>query len=109
MKKSNDGLKKFELRNVVSPWNGRYYIGFVLDSVNEYLDLRVSEYQMDSGHLDKRKKGIIKNGAINICIWKVGETKYIISGFPGDRDFEQFRREIQNVWEGLLEKMISKT
>jgi len=93
------------LRNVISPWNGRHYLGFVLDVVNDYLGWGVKTYRMlGGGELSSINVGLIENGGEKIIVRRKSEGVYSISGFPDDRDFEDF----QNRANGLLDEILEK-
>lgn len=39
---------RFELKNVKSPYDGKYYIGFVCDIINNYFKLKSKRYLINS-------------------------------------------------------------
>jgi len=104
----------FNLRNVKSPWDGRYYIGFVLDLVNKYLDWG-ADYYLPLSHCplnDLRGMSMIKwnekrkrNDVIRIQRSKNDESFYSINGFPDFIDFSDFERRVQGMWDNYYEMM----
>jgi len=109
-------ISEFSLRNVKSPWNGEYYIGFVLDAVTKCLGLEVEDYELVCrGSLYDTLAGHIKfNGgkiyvsrvvAVEDGCEKILENKYVISGVPNNTDFSLLDRSVQRVWDRDYEKM----
>lgn len=109
-------VKFFRLKGVRSPWNGEYYIGFVLDIVKEYLGLDVEHYTLSFGSplFDARVGIIERKGRDNIIVWrvlkKVGEEEFLrennywIRNFPEDK-INDFQRDVQGIWDRMFGEM----
>ena len=97
---------EFKLGDAVSPWDGSYYIGFVLDAVSQYLGWRgqVEYLPAEPGPLSELTKATIVRKDDDRIIGRVYVERihrsgtYRIKGFPSDMDFELFRRSIQDVY-----------
>ncbi len=104
----------FNLRNVKSPWNGEYYIGFVLDVVNRYLDWNPDCY-LPRGHGDlsmvdgmsmvKWNKKRKRNDVIRIIRSREDRDFYLIDGFPDYIDFSDFEKRVQGMWDNYYDEM----
>lgn len=97
-------VREFSLPDVVSPHNGEFYIGLVMDVVVRYLagsdaGLR---YYVEGGltNQDYRAVRTTLNGN-DIRVGIVERDKYFVSGFPETEDFSAFEREAPHILEQM--------
>lgn len=102
----------FELKGVKSPWNGEYYIGFVLDLLNDYLMWEADYYlPLGYGPLGKLEGMVMVKWDQNskkshlIKVRRIGEEKYEVLDFPDNMDFSDFERRAQGMWDKYYARM----
>jgi hypothetical protein len=85
------------------------YLGPILDVINIYFDLRISEYNVcQGGSLDDVDHMSMKGRNGRIDIWKkrnvngdVIKGSYWVRGLPKDMDYKLFRRAAPIICEGV--------
>lgn len=98
----------FELKNVISPYDGKYYIGFVCDVINNYFRLKSKTYLISiaEGNISNSSSAILllsKNKRVKLV--RCEEEKYLVIGLPHKEKFENFKKAAQSKLEKLLENI----
>ena len=90
-----------------SPYNGEYYIGFVLDVIKNYLDLEdVLYYNLHCTwrHSECDSASIVRERGNIISVLRKPEDKYLVENFPSDRDFSDFQHKAPSILEQILKR-----
>jgi len=99
---------KFKLKNAVSPYDGRPYIGFVCDVLNKYFNLKSKCYLLSASGGDISRSNlavmlISENRRVKVI--KCEEDMYLVSGLPSDKNFKDFKDSAQRDLEELLKSI----
>lgn len=97
---------ELNLKGVKSPYNGKFYIGLVLDVINEYLGFDKGRiYYLNGGkELSNCRSARMEIEGSDIKVFASDEgDKYFISGFPSSKDFRDFEKRAPKILEKMLE------
>ncbi len=82
-----------------------FYVGNVLDLISRYLGVEVAPYLVNCSGLlvDSEAARIHCNGERRI-VYRKGKNKFVIDGFPEDKDFLDFRAGAQGMLEEFMKR-----
>ncbi|MCH7568334.1 MAG: hypothetical protein IIA87_02835 [Nanoarchaeota archaeon] len=98
----------FEVEGVKSPWDDKFYLGSLMGAVNEYLGFGADVfYAREPGTLSEVEIMSMDNadGTRRICIRRIGEGLYGITGLLESEDFDVFKSNIRDVLDNYIRRI----